>query len=244
MFLQMAHSFMSSGKQKSLIHFMRKISWLLQAAIFVLAACNHNSEVEPQGSPSTIVLPNGKTIKTCNTIEWAFNAGGSLARKTGTVTVSNDNKKLYVRVYSEHGFQNVSDNLKIFVASSLDLIPQHLDLTKWKVTLKNGEKEHTFIIPLKDVKTYKKVTGSTPLYLFIHGDIFIDNYGTKDYASGGTTCGRPTNCGCSCYGIYHGKSCSRNNDDDHSNDEVDQAEDEKRGPKHKEEVGNNGNSAH
>jgi hypothetical protein len=205
----MAHRFMSSVKTKSLIHFMRKISWLLQTAILILAACNTTPEVDPTGEPSEITLPNGSVISTCNTVVWGLNAGGSTSRKTGDVTVSNDNTTLYIQVSSNFGFQDIANNLKVMVVSNLELVPTGTPLFKWQASVPTGLNSHTFIIPFSEIEAYNNepVTCTTPLYLFIHADVYVDKYQTTDYAAGGNTCGRTANCGCQCYGFYQGKCC-------------------------------------
>jgi hypothetical protein len=187
---------------------MRKFSWLLQTVFIILAACDTTPDVDPQGEPSVITLPDGTTINTCNTVVWPLNAGGSTSRNTGDVTVSNDNTNLYIQVYSNFGFQDLVNNLKVMVVTNLELIPTGPSLFKWQASIPNGVTEHTFIIPFADIEAYDApVTCSTPLYVFVHADVFTDNKGSKDYASGGTTCGRTANCGCQCYGYYQGKCC-------------------------------------
>jgi hypothetical protein len=188
---------------------MRKISWLLQTVVLILAACNTTPEVDPQGEPSQITLPNGTVINTCNTVVWSLNAGGSLSRNTGAVTVSNDNANLYINVSANFGFQEITDNLKVMVVSNLELVPTGTPLFKWKVSVASGVNDYTFIIPFSDIEAYndEQVTCTTPLYLFIHADVIVDKHGATDYASGGTVCGRTANCGCQCYGYYQGKCC-------------------------------------
>jgi hypothetical protein len=196
---------------------MKKISWLLQTAVLLLAACNplgfdSTPNFNPDGSPSgtfSITLADGRILTACNSVTWPLNAGGSPTRNTGFVNVSNDNTNLYITVNSTYGFQNKAENIKVMVAGSLDLIPTNLSLFKWKTTVAAGIKETTLTIPFADIEAYAgTVCCTSQLYIFVHADVFIDGSGTTDFAWGGTTCGRIVNCGCRCYGVYTGKCCS------------------------------------
>jgi YD repeat-containing protein len=180
---------------------MKKYSWIIFAAAMVIASCDPlgfetQTNYDDYGNVinHTIVLDNGTVLDVCNTATYNLNAGNTF-KDAGDVLVSNDNDNLYVTVYATYGFQNVSENLKVWVGTNLDLLPANNNGVPiqgqfpYKTTVANGVKEYTFTIPFADIDGYgSDVTCNTKFYTYVHGDVFSDMNGGTDTAWGGDTC--------------------------------------------------------
>lgn len=113
-----------------------------------------------------------------------FWAGQS--KDAGSVTVYNDNTNLYVTVYSEFGFQNKDENLKMWLGSDLTTLPRSPGSGApingqfpYKVTLAPGVTTYTFTILLDDLQLINAC--GDLLYVVVHGDVYNNdgNGGTE-----------------------------------------------------------------
>lgn len=99
----------------------------------------------------------------------------------GTATIYNDETNLYVTVYSEQGFMNINNNVRMWVGTDLTLMPQNLygipntGLFPYKATV-SGTNEHTFTVPLADIAGYNAAEcGSGSIYIVLKADVLITN---------------------------------------------------------------------
>jgi YD repeat-containing protein len=202
---------------------MKKYSWILFATAMVIASCDPlgfetQTNYDDYGNVinHTIVLDDGTVLDVCNTAKYNLNAGNTF-KDAGDVLVSNDNDNLYVTVYATFGFQNVSENLKIWVGTSLELLPANNNGVPiqgqfpYKTTIAAGVKEYTFTIPFADIENYgNAVTCNTKFYVYVHGDVFSDINGGTDTAWGGDTCKTSQDKGVKrwvCSIVYQAKCC-------------------------------------
>lgn len=100
----------------------------------------------------------------------------------GNVAIYNDSQYLYVTVETTWGFQNTSENLKMWVGTDLNLLPTSgggapiNGQFPYKATVANGEVSYTFQILLSDIATYDaNVCGVQEIFVVLHGDVLADD---------------------------------------------------------------------
>ena len=89
-----------------------------------------NSKASTTISKQFIAIPNDIAINYCGSSTYTFWAGQNI--DAGTVVVGNDGQYLYVTATSTAGFQNVSENLKMWVGARI-----------WAICLKNNQGDPT-----------------------------------------------------------------------------------------------------
>lgn len=128
------------------------------------------------GTKQFTALPNDQSVSYCmNSTSYPFKAGQNI--DAGTVVVGNDDQYLYVTVTSTAGFQNVSENLKMWVGTSLDDMPQNSQgiptngQFPYKATVSGDS--FTFKILLSDI--FGEGGDYCPLNFFVvvHGDVMV-----------------------------------------------------------------------
>lgn len=118
-----------------------------------------------------------------------LNYGGGTA---GEVTITNDNENLYVHIYSEDGFQDIGNNVALWVGTDLN----ELELNSYGIPLTSDSYQYldeaedtdfTFTIPLADVMGYDEsqcgngiiyvVTQVAALVSIDGSDVYVTGYG-------------------------------------------------------------------
>jgi hypothetical protein len=113
---------------------------------------------------------------------------------TGEVTISNDEDSMYVHIYSEDGFQEVEDNVALWLGTDLD----DLELNSFGIPLTNSSydwlatasgTEYTFSVALSDIRDYDEETcGANEVYVVTQVAAVIEENGSTALlnAYGGT----------------------------------------------------------
>jgi YD repeat-containing protein len=178
---------------------MKKYNWLFLAAAMVIASCDPmgfetQTNYDQYGNviDHTLTLADGTVLDVCHQATYQLNAGNTFI-DAGDVNVANDETNLYITVYAAFGFQNVTENLKVWVGTNLDLLPVNSNGVPiqgqfpYKATV--TENEYTFIIPFADIDGYgSAVNCNTKFYMYVHADVFSNNSGATDTAWGGDQC--------------------------------------------------------
>lgn len=175
---------------------MKKLKFLLSLSIlfFALYSCNEQLEVQGLESQETIdskksvtkpfeTLPIGTDIDYCGEpIKCTLIAGQHI--DSGTVTVRNDATYLYVEVYSKAGFQNVEENIKMWIGKELPSKRPPAGHFPYKVT--ESGNTHTFKIELSSLDAWDAECGenTTPFYIIVHADVLTES-GSSETAFGG-----------------------------------------------------------
>ena len=162
---------------------------IILTLFFVLFSCGEQSteddwnsvDLNPKtsaiaGTKQFTALPNDQSVSYCmNSTSYPFKAGQNIY--AGTVVVGNDDQYLYVTVTSTAGFQNVSENLKMWVGTNLGDMPQNSQGVPtngqfpYKATVSGNS--FTFKILLSDI--FGEGGDYCPLDLFVvvHGDVMV-----------------------------------------------------------------------
>jgi hypothetical protein len=108
----------------------------------------------------------------------------------GDVTVANDGSNLYITVCSVNGFQNVNENIKIWVGTTFDFTQRPAAGQfpyKYTAPVEPGCFTTT-AIPLSEIEGYTgTVCPGQKLYIIVHADVLANNGGviTPETAFGG-----------------------------------------------------------
>ena len=168
-------------------HAMRKINYLFILFLLIsLISCDEqgsvddlnsdqlNSKASTTISKQFIALPNDIAINYCGSSTYTFWAGQNI--DAGTVVVGNDAQYLYVTATSTAGFQNVSENLKMWVGTNLGDMPQNNQGVPtngqfpYKATVSGNS--FTFKILLSDIFG-KGDYCPLDLFVVVHGDVKV-----------------------------------------------------------------------
>ena len=168
---------------------MRKIYYLFVfTLLFGFISCDEQitdddlNSVELNTKPSAITvtkqftaLPNDQSVNYCGeSTSYTFWAGQNI--NAGTVVVGNDAEYLYVTATSTAGFQNVSENLKMWVGTNLADMPQNSQGVPtngqfpYKATVSGNS--FTFKILLSDIFGDGDYC-PLDLYVVVHGDVMV-----------------------------------------------------------------------
>jgi len=182
---------------------MRKISSLVCAAVlfFTLNACEHAelellNELESnetllnaKGPPSSTSVATFITLATDDNVDYCMDANENTAvtfplwagqhMDAGTVTIGNDEEYLYVSIQSTAGFQDVEDNVKMWLGTDISELPTNKKGTPipgkfpYKYTVSSGDTSLTFKILLTDINYWSTTEGacSQELSIVVHGDV-------------------------------------------------------------------------
>ena len=108
---------------------------------------------------------------------------------TGSVTIYNDDVNLYVTVYSIYGYQNVEDQIKIWVGTDLTMIPgggetiPPVELFPYQYTVDSTATVLTAVIPLDEIQFL--IDCDEQIYVVVYSDLLIeDGYGGTLEVSG------------------------------------------------------------
>ena len=114
-------------------------------------------------------------------MECAFIAGQTI--DAGSVTVTNDEEYLYVKVYSKAGFQDVSENIKMWIGLTPPDRRPPSGHFPYKVT-ENGD-THIFKIELSTLPEWDEC--GKQYVIIVHGDVLTEegNHGSGETAYGG-----------------------------------------------------------
>lgn len=179
---------------------MKKIKFLLSLSIlfFALYSCNEQLEVQSLESMESIdskkpitkpheTLVDGTDVDYCGEpVACTLIAGQSI--DAGTVTVRNDATHLYVEVYSKAGFQDVEENIKMWIGTELPKKRPPAGHFPYKVT--ESSNKYTFGIPLSSIDGWDVSCGENaePFYIIVHADVLTES-GSKETAFGGCISG-------------------------------------------------------
>lgn len=96
----------------------------------------------------------------------------------GSVTIYNDQNNLYVTVYSQYGYQNTTEQIKMWVGADLSLMPRNSQGNPvagqfpYKITTTGGT-TYTLTIPLNELSLVNKC-GDT-INVVVHADVYARN---------------------------------------------------------------------
>ena len=139
---------------------------------------------------------DGVEVVTCGDAIYTFWAGQT--DSVGYVKVSNDAENIYVEVFSTNGFQNVDENIKMWLGTDLLLLPRSQGGDGAPINGQFPYKEtvagnsHTFSIALQDIPGYDAtVCGEQALFVVVHGDVISsdENGGSAETAYSGDITG-------------------------------------------------------
>ena len=154
----------------------------LVATMIGAYSCSEDPQA-PQASNavlSSATLLKSTTVTYCGSDTVPFTAGQTI--NAGNVVIANDATNLYVTVTSKCGFQNVSENIKMWLGTDLaNLDGGGLDRPSagkfpYKATVASGDTTYTFIVPLASIPIYNATKcGVQPIYVVVHGDVLVCN---------------------------------------------------------------------
>ena len=161
---------------------MKKFKLLLSLSIlfFALYSCEKQTEItslESSESKKPITKPfksisNGTDIDYCGEpVECTLIAGQSI--DAGTVSVMNDGVNLYVTVYSISGFQDVDENIKMWIGTNLPSGRPAAGKFPYKVT--ESGNTHIFQIPLSSFDGWTEDECEQHYYIIVHADVKVVN---------------------------------------------------------------------
>ena len=174
---------------------MKKLKNLLSLSILFFALYSCNEQLEVQGvelldtidSNSAIqkeYIPSASEIDVfCGKpVECKLIAGQHI--NAGLVTIRNDEDTLYVTVFSKVGFQDVGENIKMWVGT--DLPDKRPPAGKFPYKWTESGKSHTFEVPLSSIDGWEVSCGENakPFYIIVHADVLTES-GSKETAFGG-----------------------------------------------------------
>jgi hypothetical protein len=166
-----------------------KLALYAFATMLFLASCENmgltNEEIAASTTDETLVSTQlfqnlGITTAYCGTPKTVdFWAGQHI--DAGDVVIYNDAQYLYVTVNTTWGFQNTSENLKMWVGTDLLLLPRSNGGAPingqfpYKVTVAAGVNSYTYQILLADIATYDANScGQQDIFVVVHGDVLAD----------------------------------------------------------------------
>jgi hypothetical protein len=125
---------------------------------------------------------SASAITFCKTRDFCLWAGQTI--NTGKVVIANDDNNLYVIINSLEGFQNVAENVKIWVGDNLVDLPQTNKGTPipgqfpYKLKVDPSYTWYTVTIPFSSIKTSGKLDCSGKgLYVYVHVDAIAKKKG-------------------------------------------------------------------
>lgn len=195
----------------------KRFNWILLVSAMVMAACDPlGFEAQPNYN-GALTLANGSVLDVCNSTTWQLHAGSD-STVIGDVIVSNDDNNLYVTINSMFGFRNITNNVKLWVGTNLDLLPVSDIGTPvsghfpFQSTVATGVHEYTFTIPWADIESYNgTVDCNSKFYVYTHADVVYDAYGNEGTGSGGYLCRQVQENVVKrwvCSGVYQAKCCT------------------------------------
>ncbi len=165
---------------------MKKITLLFSAVLLITLSfysCEQSQldPTDPESADFVETKPLNKIdmpekIRYCGEEEVCLWAGQDI--DAGKVIIGNDDENLYITVYSEEGFQDASENVKIDVVTTLPDSRPPAGHFPYKATVPSGEKIATFQIPLTDFGIDpKEECMSTRFYVLVHADVIANGKG-------------------------------------------------------------------
>jgi hypothetical protein len=173
---------------------MRKTKWLFGLAVILAGLVSCNEDVITTGSidegllKTAVYSPEIVIPEPCGYEEFTLWAGQDI--DAGQVIVYNDAENLYITVVTTEGFQNIAENIKLWLDTDYGNLPTNPQgipnpgqfPDKYKVTVPDGTLTYTYEIPLSDVNGYDVTTcGEQGIYIVIHVDVLAPD------GSGGTS---------------------------------------------------------
>ena len=182
---------------------MKKLKLLLSLSILFFALYSCNEQLDVQGLESTESIDSKKpVIKAFETlasdadvnycgekpVECTLKAGQHI--DAGLVTIMNDDEYLYVKVYSEAGFQDVDENIKMWIGTEVP--DKRLPAGHFPYKVTESGNTHIFQIPLSSLSSGDDVVwdgecgvnNTDPLIIIVHADV-ITKSGSSETAFGG-----------------------------------------------------------
>lgn len=158
---------------------MKKLTLTLGLGIILgLTACNEEMLLQDPMDPAlqttlSTAVPTGPVV--CGSLTFPLTAGQTI--NAGSVVVSNDASNLYVSVTSTEGFQNVSENIKMWLGTDLTLVDgggtsrPAAGKFPYKTTVTSGN-TFTFTVPLAGIPFYNvSQCGVQTIYVLVHADV-------------------------------------------------------------------------
>ena len=185
-------------------------------AVFGVYSCSEDTQTPQESSAvlSSTSLLKSSIVTFCGSDTVPLIAGRTI--DAGNVVIANDATNLYVTVTSKCGFQNVSENIKMWLGTDLanldggGLTRPAAGLFPYKTTVANGDTTYTFTIPLASIPFYDaSKCGVQPIYVVVHADVLVCNGGdtpSAETAFGGDVSGPGK--AWWFYSIYTPKCCS------------------------------------
>jgi len=125
------------------------------------------------------VVTNTLPSNYCKTQSFCLWAGQTI--NGGTVTLANDATNLYITVNSTEGFQNVSENIKIWVGDNVDNLPKNGQGIptpgQFPIKYTATGTSYTVTIPYAYIDSYgggKITCDVTSLYVYVHVDAIAE----------------------------------------------------------------------
>lgn len=172
---------------KRLDFFRRTVMLLSGMTLYFLPSCTKD--------PATITEENLMTthsVTLCKTETTCLWAGQTI--NAGSVVISNDATNLYITVNATEGFQNTTENVKIWVGNNLDLLPRAGNNAPipGQFPFKGTASGTTFTmtIPFSGIDSYSGsaiTCDNSFLYVYVHSDVIAG--GGAQTAWGGCTAG-------------------------------------------------------
>ena len=172
---------------------MKKLKLLLSLGILFFALYSCNEQLDIQGiesidskkelqKPFTKMLDDSEINYCGEPVECTLIAGQNI--DAGKVTVINDGVNLYVKVYSKAGFQDVEENIKMWIGTEPPSKRPQAGHFPYKVT-ESGD-TYTFQIELSSIDAWGGECGENtqPIYIILHADVITES-GSRETAFGG-----------------------------------------------------------
>lgn len=161
---------------------MKKLKLLLSLSIlfFTFYSCNEQLEIsnlESLDSKAAIIKPfeslsQDIPINYCGEpVECTLIAGQSI--DAGTVTIMNDGVNLYVKVFSIDGFQDVEENIKMWIGTEIPSKRPPAGHFPYKVT--ESGNTHIFQIPLSSLDGWTEDECEQEYIIIVHADVKVAN---------------------------------------------------------------------
>lgn len=163
---------------------MKKSLLTFAIVLAVLASCSKPESFDDGFSPNNLASGQVKTISYdaksavlngeqfpkeegfCSVIEYELIAGRTT--DVGDVLVGNDGTSLYIKIFSEDGFQNVDENVKIWIGTEMPFEARpSAGQFPHKYTAARGEKYLLISFSLEELK----ITCEDQVYIIIHADV-------------------------------------------------------------------------
>ncbi|MDH3321422.1 MAG: hypothetical protein OEM04_00445 [Flavobacteriaceae bacterium] len=144
----------------------------------------------------------------------------------GNISVGNDNEYLYVKVFSESGFQNKHENVKMWIGTDLPSKRPAAGKfpTETKATVTGNS--HTFKILLSSLDSWEDGECEQSFYIILHADVMVDDNGVSKAETAFGGCESGAGNAWWYYMDYTTSCCEDNNDDDQSDGKDDESDDD------------------